>query len=586
MLLVDQIVGIAIKRVERESIEKRLRMEENEERRALHREAEFPSLVGRIKNSVRNRHSALENVDSELQRNIRLCNEMIGMLEAQFTSSAQDDTLQKTISGMKIEIDAQKTHQQNASKRIDAVESKLKHYGADYDTLTKELSSMRNTVNDLNDRVKNLPPPPPPPRERSPGPRSAEFNVAKDRICRLESDTSDLKKFQEHATLSVGGLERQAEALKRCETKADGFQVVAAQLQKEMESVPEIFQTAVTSRQERERCELSNISPEMAEELKSTKELRQKVTSISTTEEIHSQAINVLRTALMSLETRYNNLTTEPIVRQMITTMHKMYPYAATAQQDITAFKETIRKLDDNADVQQREMIQDMSIERDRLMNEIQLTASRVEEVEKMATERLDKINNQLRQLKEASTRSQSPTRPVFDARPPTDRQSSRSPDVAARNRNPSSPRIPYPADHVDMGYNIKGLASNMQSPSSKSPQEPLGPRAQWGRADRDRDCERGRDRDRDRDRERIDRFGHDRERIRDRFDRFDRFDQYDRYDRDREERERLDRSLERDHEERERLDRRVEQDRERSFVDSHSITRKRNFEQVDQSSG
>jgi predicted nucleic acid-binding Zn-ribbon protein len=56
-------------------------------------------------------------------------------------------------------------------------------------------------------------------------------------------------------------------------------------------------------------------------------------------------ALNSLNQAILSLQSRYNNLTTEPVVRAMVQQMQLMYPYASTAQNDIRNVQATITEL-------------------------------------------------------------------------------------------------------------------------------------------------------------------------------------------------------------------------------------------------
>ncbi|KAK2766221.1 hypothetical protein FQN54_007737 [Arachnomyces sp. PD_36] len=57
------------------------------------------------------------------------------------------------------------------------------------------------------------------------------------------------------------------------------------------------------------------------------------------------QHYNLLTNAIQSLEHRYNNLTTEPIVRDMIREMQVMYPYASAAQEAIEQMKAELGEL-------------------------------------------------------------------------------------------------------------------------------------------------------------------------------------------------------------------------------------------------
>lgn len=56
--------------------------------------------------------------------------------------------------------------------------------------------------------------------------------------------------------------------------------------------------------------------------------------------------LNSLNQAIMNLQSRYNNLTTEPVVRAMVQQMQVMYPYASTVQSDIRVVRAAISELE------------------------------------------------------------------------------------------------------------------------------------------------------------------------------------------------------------------------------------------------
>lgn len=56
--------------------------------------------------------------------------------------------------------------------------------------------------------------------------------------------------------------------------------------------------------------------------------------------------LNSMNQALLSLQSRHNNLTTEPIVRAMVQQMQLMYPYASTAQNEIRNVRAAVAELE------------------------------------------------------------------------------------------------------------------------------------------------------------------------------------------------------------------------------------------------
>ncbi|WEW56501.1 hypothetical protein PRK78_001946 [Emydomyces testavorans] len=120
--------------------------------------------------------------------------------------------------------------------------------------------------------------------------------------------------------------------------------------------------------------------------------------------------------ALTSLENRYNHLSSEPIVRQMVASLQEMYPYASTAQKEIEMFKKhlqdysehlnaisaqlrtaeltqiTLRK-DQEAEKSERlTMVKEMNVERNRMHGSIKDAFDRLDEVERVTSEKLAKV--------------------------------------------------------------------------------------------------------------------------------------------------------------------------------------------------
>lgn len=110
--------------------------------------------------------------------------------------------------------------------------------------------------------------------------------------------------------------------------------------------------------------------------------------------------------AINSLERRYNHLTTEPIVRDVVEQMRIMYPFASTAQREIEELKQQYKLFNNNlhaltrqaqnADIlvhslkqeqdseksERLNMIKDMSAERDRLNDIIKNALGRIDGVQ------------------------------------------------------------------------------------------------------------------------------------------------------------------------------------------------------------
>ncbi|EGC48165.1 conserved hypothetical protein [Histoplasma capsulatum var. duboisii H88] len=122
--------------------------------------------------------------------------------------------------------------------------------------------------------------------------------------------------------------------------------------------------------------------------------------------ENQSRTLQAHQIALNSLETRYNHLSTEPIVKQMVIAMQEMYPHASLVQQEIPIIHDKINRLTSalnsvRGDISAAEntrsaLISDMTAERDRMTQEIISLTSKIEELGSVRS-KLNGIENVLR---------------------------------------------------------------------------------------------------------------------------------------------------------------------------------------------
>ncbi|EDN04218.1 hypothetical protein I7I51_02118 [Histoplasma capsulatum] len=130
--------------------------------------------------------------------------------------------------------------------------------------------------------------------------------------------------------------------------------------------------------------------------------------------ENQSRTLQAHQIALNSLETRYNHLSTEPIVKQMVIAMQEMYPHASLVQQEIPIIHDKLNRLTSaldsvRSDISAAEntrsaLISDMTAERDRMAQEIISLTSKIEElgsvqsklngIEKVLRSRMDEVEN------------------------------------------------------------------------------------------------------------------------------------------------------------------------------------------------
>ncbi|PGH18818.1 hypothetical protein AJ79_00231 [Helicocarpus griseus UAMH5409] len=120
------------------------------------------------------------------------------------------------------------------------------------------------------------------------------------------------------------------------------------------------------------------------------------------------QMIHAHQTALQSLETRYNHLTTEQLVQRMVVAMQEMYPHASTVQHELPGIKESIKSLSTSvnalhaqlrtSDEARTAMVSDLSAEKARMDDAINSLGLRMNENEKDLKTKMDHLKEKLKQ--------------------------------------------------------------------------------------------------------------------------------------------------------------------------------------------
>nr|KMM67284.1 hypothetical protein CPAG_03619 [Coccidioides posadasii RMSCC 3488] len=232
----------------------------------------------------------------------------------------------------------------------------------------------------------------------------------------------------------------------------------------------------------------------------------------------HSERLAGHNVAITSLESRYNKLSSEPLVRQMVASMQEMYPYASTAQKEI----EELRKgLNDQAEMlnsisarleavqanqagektERLSMIKDMNSERARINDSIKGAINRLDEVERVTAEKLAKVifdSRELTKVCEKPERAASPS-VSLGANPP-DTSSNREEIYVRTGRAPSRPSS-QPSSRPSSNPPLN-ISTNMpHRPPSPHEEElrirsgpsppPLASRASFSRDDSPRDSHR-----------------------------------------------------------------------------------------------
>lgn len=144
---------------------------------------------------------------------------------------------------------------------------------------------------------------------------------------------------------------------------------------------------------------------EIDKELQRLDTSHSKISEIEKTVKYHGERLDGVQVAITSLETRYNSLTTEPLVRQMVTNMQEMYPFASTAQREIEEFRQAINNLRDNlhtvsvktqtAEISQLTLKREQESEKSERLNmtkDMLAEKDRMDDIIKGALERIDKV--------------------------------------------------------------------------------------------------------------------------------------------------------------------------------------------------
>ncbi|EEH37698.1 hypothetical protein PAAG_08116 [Paracoccidioides lutzii Pb01] len=423
---------------ERDRLKKRSQAEATALRRATDRNFKYPSIAKRLKTGKEQLDSELARVDEKLRSYEKMQDHLIKLLASNFNSAQQwaesqlkledvkRDLNQATadieqrinstnieLKNVKDELIAKHSDQQNSLGSI--ITDKVKSMGLEI--LEKQQQHMDSYICTIADERKQT--------ELSVKTREEDFSnrleivgrkiSEQQRLCSVLGEKWDSMRVTNNGTTigTVAEIMGQVQNLRHVQEAKD--EAIADELDK--------FESKVAS-MENELAKLkqmvgSNTQPSsvtVPAVKAEIEEIQQTLQGVNQFLENQSQLQQAHQTALHSLETRYNHLSTEPIVQHMVAAMQEMYPHASSVQQEIVSIKETTNKLITTinsirgeirtAENARTALVTDMTAERDRMTHEIGYLRSRtdalshenllskVDDVEKRLRSRLDDVEN------------------------------------------------------------------------------------------------------------------------------------------------------------------------------------------------
>lgn len=340
-------------------------------------EAEYQRLVDDLKNkwaaSANSNSSQSEETVSRLQQDLKTANDKISNLHGEIAElSRRNDSNNSEMQSLKamVQIQAKSSTSCNDSLAL------LKHEMADTSTRLKTMeerpippadgltSRMQKALDDFSLKYKSLEQ-----KMTTLGDKIGTVSSSYQRISEIPNQVNRTLKDQEqklsqiakdHATQAKPShdpalqlLENKfQELLDIQEIKSDFHLAEIEELKKELSELKALDQKCTETQQFQER---------LAENLKETlsrtprEPLDPKVDAImAEVRKWHSQ-LEAMSMALVSLESRYNNMTTEHIVQHMVGAMNEMYPSFERICSDLTAYKRTV---DDSLPFLQNRMVQ------------------------------------------------------------------------------------------------------------------------------------------------------------------------------------------------------------------------------------
>ena len=248
------------------------------------------------------------------------------------------------------QLDAAIGKQDGKAQLVDDLSEKVVRLEKSLEKTTSSLNTAYKTVNTrlVAQEGRN---------KRDPGNGGTDLNVkvrdVEDRLNSLESNRSEISSKGDRWHELDGRVSTLADQVKGiCEMQAmkDDFQLSSMEEVKESLSQHKVKTieglATVASNSDRALANCNRISEEV-KALKPTTSMAASTDIAGQATRIQrlSQLVEVIKVSLQSLEGRYNGLTTEPIVKNMVAAMQEMYPSAGALVEQVTQLKNHVDAL-------------------------------------------------------------------------------------------------------------------------------------------------------------------------------------------------------------------------------------------------
>ncbi|KAL4890521.1 hypothetical protein BDV59DRAFT_204236 [Aspergillus ambiguus] len=271
------------------------------------------------------------------------------------TARKSVDALSTTVSeiGGTVQDHALKLTQSNIDKTI-KLYKQYSSFGRRLDTFEARLNDIQNGNSATNGTTHSRSAP------ETSHPELAKFieiQQFKDDV--LASQVEEIERFMK-------GLQKQLDAVKETDDRqSNQLETLQADYTRFAGQI-----SSINAQYTRLSSELKKLQPMAASS--AVQQLEEKVAGIS-------QVLDTIRVAVHSLETRYNNLSTEPVVKSMVIAMQEMYPSAGKLIEQTTKLREWVEK--------------ELPALNQRIDNLLETESSHFNESQQDAAQRLDDIN-------------------------------------------------------------------------------------------------------------------------------------------------------------------------------------------------
>ncbi|OAX84069.1 hypothetical protein ACJ72_01573 [Emergomyces africanus] len=421
--LASHVATIAALSSERERLRKRSQAESTALRKASDRNFQYPSIAKRLKIGKSELDGELVRVDAKLQFHQKMQNNLIKELAANFNSGQQQaQQTQLELEQMErnlCETKANMTHVMDSEDSISATlnllnssmqcnENKIAYIEQSRSSTEVELENLKSDLELIREEFKSA--------ELSTKAHEKDFSTRLEnvdhRVSELEKAFKELRETGNPGAASNTSVDamNQIRNLRQVQDAKD--EAIADELDKYELRLASLEELGTKFKQigghHSTNSQAFGISTSTNSELEQLRQalcrLNQHVDNRFRNIEDQSRILQAHQIALHSLETRYNHLSTEPIVQQMVVAMQEMYPHASIVQQEIPNIQEKTNKLASSlssvyceirrAENARTALINDMTAERDRMTEEISSLRLKIDELEKALRSRLDEVEN------------------------------------------------------------------------------------------------------------------------------------------------------------------------------------------------